>query len=46
MQMIEHLLHYTNVNKIHLPRVGLKEGILLDMIRPKPERIHLAIKDQ
>lgn len=46
MQMIEHLLHYTNIDKIHLPRVGLKEGILLNMVQPKPDKIHLAIKGQ
>lgn len=46
MQMIEHLLHYTNIQNIYLPRVGLKEGILLDMIKPKPSKLHLAIKGQ
>lgn len=46
MQMIEHLLHYTNIKNIYLPRVGLKEGILLDSIKPRPKKLHLAIKGQ
>jgi len=46
MMMINHLMRYCEINTIHLPRVGLKEGILLSIPQRKVSKLHLAIKDQ
>jgi exopolyphosphatase/guanosine-5'-triphosphate,3'-diphosphate pyrophosphatase len=46
MEMIYYLLCYCNIEKIHLPKLGLKEGILLNSFIPRPNKIHLQTKDQ
>lgn len=46
MEMIYYLLCYCDIEKIHLPKLGLKEGILLNSFIPKPNKIHLQIKGQ
>lgn len=41
MAIIEHILVDNSVSSIHLPRVGLKEGVILNKLPKKPAIIHI-----
>jgi exopolyphosphatase/guanosine-5'-triphosphate,3'-diphosphate pyrophosphatase len=44
MAIIEMLMIENNISEIELPRIGLKEGILLDLLKYKPTKLHLPYK--
>ncbi len=46
MAMIEQILIDNNIYEILLPKVGLKEGVLLDNLDQRPIEIHLPRKNQ
>lgn len=46
MAMIEQILIDNNIYEILLPKVGLKEGVLLENLAKKPTEIHLPRKNQ